>query len=265
MSHAMQKTAHEVTSDIGGYILGGLEFVGGAALALGGLATGNPLLVAAGVGVAGEGVSTAEKQAAANKQEAQTVANVGDFSAPPTVPTTAGGGSSAGPAVQQTTEAGIAAERYAEAQTSIGSMQAQLDQTVLNEKVAEIQAEGGITASAAARGLKMEGSPMMQLLAQQQAGATTVGYTQQQGTAAITGQRTGAQASFDAAALAGKEQLQYADEQMSNAWLSSFTDVLNTSAGMVSKFWNPTSAAAETAGSDNFFAGSSDPYLMGEG
>ncbi len=263
MSHAMQKTAHEVTSDIGGYILGGLEFVGGAALALGGLATGDPLLVLAGVGVAGAGVETAEKQAAANKQEAQTVANVGDFSNPPTVPTTAGGGaSSTGPVVQQTTEAGIAAERYAEAQTSIGSMQAQLDQTVLNEKVAENQAEGGITASAAARGLKMEGSPMMQLLAQKQAGATTVGYTEQQGEATLMGARTGAQASFDAAALAGTEQLQYADQQMSNAWLSSFTDVLNTSAGMVKNFWNPTSAAAELPTENESYW--QDPNYMGD-
>ena len=69
MSHAMQKTAHEVTSKIGGYFIGGLEFVGGAALALGGLATGNPLLMAAGVAVAGEGVVTAEKQAAANEED----------------------------------------------------------------------------------------------------------------------------------------------------------------------------------------------------
>jgi hypothetical protein len=263
MSHAMQKTAHEVTSDIGGYILGGLEFVGGAALALGGLATGNALLVAAGVGVAGEGVVTAEKQAAANEEDASTKADVGNFSSPAPVSTKAG--TSDQPQVDATSEADIANEKYAEAQTSIGSMQGQLDQTVLNEKVAEIQAEGGITASAAARGLKMEGSPMMQLLAQKQAGATTVGYTEQQGEATLMGARTGAQAAWNTANLKGQEQISDADAEMSNVWLSSFTDVLNTSAGMVSKFWNPTAAAAETAGSDNFFAGSSDPYLMGEG
>ena len=141
-------------------------------------------------------------------------------------------------------------------------MQGQLDQTVLNEKVAEIQAEGGITASAAARGLKMEGSPMMQLLAQKQAGATTVGYTQQQGEATLMGARTGAQAAWNTANLKGQEQISDADAEMSNVWLSSFTDVLNTSAGMVSKFWNPTSAAAELPTENQSYW--QDPSYMGE-
>jgi hypothetical protein len=167
-----------------------------------------------------------------------------------------GAGTSAGtsqnPNPQGQSEADIAKERYAEAQTSIGEMQGQLDQTVLAQKVAEVQAEGGITASTAARGLKMEGSPLMQLIAQQQAGKSAIGYTEQQGAAVVMGARTGAQASYDAAALSGKEQIQYADQQLSNAWLGLFTGVMNTAAKGVDKFWQLSSSSSDSYGGVDF-------------
>ena len=148
------------------------------------------------------------------------------------------------PSVHGQTEADIAKERYAEAETEIETVKGQIGQTILGEKASEIQAEGGIRASAAARGLKLEGSPLMQLIAQEDAGKKAVTYTQTQGIGIITGMQQGAQASYDAAALAGKEQLDYADQELSSAWLGAFTSLLSSAASMVDKFWNPNSSSA---------------------
>ena len=60
-------------------------------------------------------------------------------------------------------------------------------------RIGEIQAEGAISASVAARGLKMEGSPLMQMMSEQQRATTALNYTKQQGTAAISGAGTGLQ------------------------------------------------------------------------
>jgi len=197
------------------------------------------------------GPAAAAVGAAAN-QQAQTQANVGDFNNPQ--PVQPGVGSTPVGAPSATNEAAIAQERYAEAQTEIGREQQQLGQTVLGEKVSEVTSEGGITASAAARGLKMEGSPLMQLIAQKQLGESTISYTQQQGSAAISGARTGAQASLDAANLSGQMQLQYAAQQMNDAWLMAFQDITSGAEAMLGKFWNPASAASAAPSS------SYDPY-----
>ena len=92
----------------------------------------------------------------------------------------------------------------------------------------------------------MEGSPLMQLVVQQQLGKETMGYTERQGAASIAGRGISRQASYDAAALAGKEQIQAADEQLSDAWLSSFTNTLNLASGMVNTFWGKTSSSSSS-------------------
>ena len=241
-THAIEKTAHEITTTAGGYILGGLEIVGGVVAGGVGIATGNYGLIGIGLDGIATGVGSIESQSAANEEAAQTAANVGDFSNPQPVSTTAG--TSGVGTVNAQNEAAIAQERYAESQTEIGEMSQRLDQTVLNEKTQELQAEGGIRASAAARGLKLEGSPMMQLIAQQSSGQQGISFTEQQGAASIMGARTGAQASLDAANLAAQEQLQYADQQLSNAWLESFTGALNLGASMIEKWPFGSSSAS---------------------
>jgi hypothetical protein len=216
---------------------------------------------------------------AQKKADAQTRENVGDFSSPGSPGTTwtggsgvgvaggttgpglggspAGGGGGAGagsPNPVATDEAAIAKERYAEAGIQINATQEQLGQTILNQKIAEVQSEGSIRAYASGRGLKMEGSPLMQMIVQQQIGAQTEAFTERQGVAAIAGMGLQRQSAYDAAALSGKETLQYADTQLSNAWLTSFTNAINTATSMVSSFWNPSTenkAVSDTA----FFGG----------
>ena len=215
--------------------------VGAVVGAVGGFLVGGPGgAVVGGIAGAAEGVSLSEQQHAAQTAHDQAVANAGPSnpSNPAPVNTGGAGTTATDPTTQATNASTIAAERYAEAETSIGSMQSQLDTAVLGEKVSEIQSEGSITASAASRGLKMEGSPLMQLIAQKNAGASGIAYTEQQGTASISGAQTGAQSGFDAAMLARKENLQYADQQLSNAWLSSFSQAINFGTSMM-KGWTP--------------------------
>lgn len=254
MSHAMQKTAHEITSQLTattGAIVGGVVgFIGAAAIdiATGGaaLALGINPLSGAIVGAAAGG-----EVGGAAQQQAATEANVGTYNQPaPSQPGVSPANAPTAPSVVGKSEADIAAEKYQEQQTLLASEQAQLGQTVLGEKVSEVTAEGGIRASAAARGLKLEGSPMMQLLVQQQTGKTAVQMTETQGRAALSAGQEAAQAMYDTSALYGKEQLQYAQQQTDTAWMNAFTFVLGQAQGAVSKFWNPSTAepAAQSAG-----------------
>jgi len=213
-----------------------------------------------GASLAGLGLAGALLQVgAAEGQQQQTQANVGNFNygtGPASSPAPGGTDTSAPPVVTQTNEAGIAAERYSEAETQIGSMQAQLGQTVLGEKVAETTSEGAITAGAAARGLKLSGSPLMQLISQKQAGAQAIQYTQNQGVAAIQGAQTGAQASYNAAALSGQEELQYANQEVSNAWLSAFGSAIQAGGALTAQFFK----ASPTQSADVGGYGGPDPF-----
>ena len=228
-----------------------------------------------GASLAGLGLAGALLQVgAAEGQQQQTQANVGNFNygtggtppwmqlpgagpaGPASSPAPGGTDTSASPVVTQTNEAGIAAERYSEAETQIGSMQAQLGQTVLGEKVAETTSEGAITAGAAARGLKLSGSPLMQLISQKQAGAQAIQYTQNQGVAAIQGAQTGAQASYNAAALSGQEELQYANQEVSNAWLSAFGSAIQAGGALTAQFFK----ASPTQSADVGGYGGPDPF-----
>ncbi len=251
--------------------------IGAAVVAVGSLVaapfTGGASL--AGLGLAGALLQVG----AAEGQKQQTQANVGNFNygtggsilgagaagagvpgagpaGPASSPSPGGTDTSAPPVVTQTNEAGIAAERYSEAETQIGSMQAQLGQTVLGEKVAETTSEGAITAGAAARGLKLSGSPLMQLISQKQAGAQAIQYTQNQGVAAIQGAQTGAQASYNAAALSGQEELQYANQEVSNAWLSAFGSAIQAGGALTAQFFK----ASPTQSADVGGYGGPDPF-----
>ena len=143
-------------------------------------------------------------------------------------PVDVGSGQGDKPVTEATDAAQVAQEKYVEGETSIGVMRGQLDTAILGQQASEIQAEGAISASVAARGLKMEGSPLMQMMSEQQRATTALNYTKQQGTAAISGAGTGLQASYDAANLASTEQIQYADTQLANAWLDAFSNIIDT-------------------------------------
>ena len=178
----------------------------------------------------------------ASQNAQQTKANVGDYSNP--TPASPSAGTPAVGTPDASTEAQISQERYAASQTAIGSQQAQLAQQIGQEKIAETQAEGGITANTAARGLKLEGSPLMQLIAQKQSGANAIQYTQQQGTATIKGYQTAAQAALDTAALSGQEQIQQANNAVDTAWLTAFTGVIGAATNMVETFWKPSAQSS---------------------
>ena len=175
----------------------------------------------------------------------QAIADIGNTSqgastpTPVTTPTTP---TSAGVSTNAQTWADIARERNYAAQTQIGSMQEQLGQEVGGLETQETTAEGQVRASAAGRGLKLEGSPLMQLIAQKGAGAQAIGYAQRQGAAAIEGAGTQAQASYDSAILAANENKMYQEAGLQSQWLQSFSDVMTAAEwtmGLPGANWTP--------------------------
>ncbi len=257
---------------IGGDILGAL--LGGVIGAIGGFLVGGPGGMVAGALLGGaQGVTTAEGLMNAGDAAALAKANTGTPTPPPavaptpttpTAPNAPTGPQTPAPSTPPTSYAqsdmDIAYQKAAEAELQIQSTQQQLGQTLLNQQVSEIQSEGSIKEYAAGRGLKMEGSPLMQLIVQQQTGKATATFTEEQGAAALTGMGIARQTAFDAANLAAKENIQYIDQNLSNAWLTAFTNTINIASSMVGSFWNP-STENKAVSDTSFFGG----YDYGQG
>lgn len=113
----------------------------------------------------------------------------------------------------------------------------------------QIQVEGSIRASAAARGLKMEGSPLIQMQVAGETGAMVRGELGQ-----ITQEQISNMSQAENIQWAGfkysQSQQQEADRVASeNQWLSFFTGAIGTAGSLLTKFWDPL-AAAGTAASD---------------
>ncbi len=177
------------------------------------------------------------------------VGNTNQGASTPTPTTTPTTPTSPNVSTNAQTWADIARERYYAQETQIGSMQEQLGAEVGGLETQETQTEGGIRASAAVRGLKLEGSPLMQLISQQEAGQRGIGYAQRQGAAAIEGAGTSAQAGYDAAILAAKENQESLQADLTSSWLQSFSDIMSTAQfamGMPGANWTPSQSEGPT-------------------
>jgi hypothetical protein len=116
-------------------------------------------------------------------------------------------------------------------------------QEILNMKVEEATIEGNIRYKAAARGLRMEGTPTMQLQAQQQTANSAIGFAERQFAGSISGMDWTAQAAIDKAALAQKENIQNINfteaENQSSAWVGAFSSALSFGKSLLSLYWTP--------------------------
>ena len=136
--------------------------------------------------------------------------------------------------------------------------------SIENLKLQEAQQESSIRAGAAARGLKLEGSPLYQLNAQMEAGATAIGSAETQFTLGDKAQQESTLASYNSGLLNMSNSDLSIQTDLSNQWLQSFTNVINTASSFIGKFWNPaqtTGAQASSYSSLNQGLDSSvDPY-----
>ncbi len=120
--------------------------------------------------------------------------------------------------------------------------------SIENLKVQEQQQEGAIVAGAAARGLKLSGSPLYQLNAQKEAGATAIGSAETQFSLGDRAQSEQTLAGFNAGVLNMSNQDLAIQTDLSNQWLSSFTNLINTASSFLGKFWNPAQTMQNTVG-----------------
>ena len=123
--------------------------------------------------------------------------------------------------------------------------------SIENLKVQEQQQEGAIVAGAAARGLKLSGSPLYQLNAQKEAGATAIGSAETQFSLGDRAQSEQTLAGFNAGVLNMSNQDLAIQTDLSNQWLSSFTNLINTASSFLGKFWNPAQTMQSTGNNWN--------------
>jgi hypothetical protein len=111
--------------------------------------------------------------------------------------------------------------------------------SIQNLQLQEAKQESSIIAGAATRGLKLEGSPLYQLNAQKQAGATAISGAETAFNLGDKAQRESNLASYNSGLLnMSNSQLQI-NTDLSNMWLQSFTNVINNTTSFLGKFWNP--------------------------
>ena len=123
--------------------------------------------------------------------------------------------------------------------------------SIENLKVQEQQQEGAIVAGAAARGLKLSGSPLYQLNAQKEAGATAIGSAETQFSLGDRAQSEQTLAGFNAGVFNMSNQNLAIQTDLSNQWLSSFTNLINTASSFLGKFWNPAQTMQSTGNNWN--------------
>src|SRR5271157_3905605 len=126
------------------------------------------------------------------------------------------------------TEQELANEVFDEYATEIGTVTQQQEAAVGGLKIQEAQIEGGITASAAARGLKVgSGSELSKMVSQQNAGAEAINYQENQGAAALSGiaqeQNVALGRAEINATLTLQQQQAQQTQQQSNMWLTAFS------------------------------------------
>ena len=244
------------------------EAVAGVAVGVVGVATGNVGLAVAGASLAASGVTNlisnqqAQSQAQAEQNQVSTT-NVPTSGQPYTPgPTPTAGGNAPGGAGTQyiPNEQDVINERADAANLSQVSYEQQGLTSIMGLKEQEQRQESAIQASAAARGLKLEGSPLYQLNAQKRAGATAIGSAISEFQASDKAQQMSTLASYNSGLLNMSNQNLSIQTDLSNQWLSSFASSINTASSFLGKFWNPSQSMQ---GSPYSYSGGYDPGEWG--
>jgi hypothetical protein len=249
----------DILEVVGGVIAA--PFTGGASLAISAMGLGNLVKD-----------TIAEQQANADKAQVSpnpVPGSGGNYNLPGP---TAGGGGASGNAPGATTgtavipdEQAVINERADAANLSQVTYETQGLSSITGLMLQERRQESGIVAGAAARGLRLEGSPLYQLHAQQMAGASAIGAAKQEFALGDTAQRTSNLASYNAGLLNMSDKTLSIQTDLSNQWLSSFTNLVNLGSSFIGKFWNPAQTmqganASDYSSQNQGLNSSVDPY-----
>jgi len=110
---------------------------------------------------------------------------------------------------------------------------------IVNLKAQESAAESSIMATTAARGLRMEGSPLYQLTIQKQRGQRAIGLAEQSFAASDVEGAELNQATWNQQMLNLSEQNYAIQTQLNNFYLSQFASTVSFGTSLLSEFWNP--------------------------
>jgi hypothetical protein len=221
---------------------------------------------------ANEASQVAQKQAAEQLGQVapggQGVPTAGSTTTLPDV--SAAGGNAPGGTGPQTVPYGtdIIQERARAANLAQVAYEQQSLEQILGLKEQELSAEGSISASFAARGIKTgQGTAGIKLATQKQAGEHIIGAAETQQTLLDKSQVEMNLASYNAGLLNLSNQTLGINQQLqtteSNIWLSQFTSTVQWGTAAISKFWNPTSAmggAVGASGGSSWETASGQPY-----
>jgi len=233
------------------------EAIAGVAVGAVGVVTGNPFLIAAGVGLAATGVGALAAQASAQATAQQDINQVSPggggvptAGSPYNPPAQSGaGGNAPGGTGPQTVPYGtdILAERAQAANLAQVAYEQQSLEQILTLKEQELTAEGAITASSAARGVKAgAGTAGIQLATQKQLGAAVVGTAVSQQALLDKSQTESNLAAYNAGLYNLSNETLGINQQLSteesNLWLSTLTSTVQWGTSALNRFWTPGQA-----------------------
>lgn len=108
---------------------------------------------------------------------------------------------------------------------------------LFTQMVRETQIESTIKASSAQRGLRFEGSPLMQLKTQQQASKTVVGEEKNQMAATAASMQNQANIQYGQFLNAQSLDIYYYNQAQSNLWLNAFSSIMGMGTSFLNTFW----------------------------
>jgi len=196
-----------------------------------------------------------------NPYQQQTAEGSGQGGQPGSGP--ASGGSNAGAPIdysqQISSMTDVVKNEYASDVAAINAQESALGRTVGQMQTQESQAEGSIKASAAGRGIKLTGSPLMQLISQQTGGDAAIQFEKSQGESAIQGARTSAEAWYSGSLVNIQEKNWQLQADVTNQWLQTFSDFASIATGI------PIPSASVGGSTPTSDQGAPDPYEWGGG
>jgi hypothetical protein len=160
---------------------------------------------------------------------------------------------------QEASMTDVVKNEYASDVAAINAQQSALGQKIGSMQTQESQAEGTIKASAAGRGIKLTGSPLMQLISQQTGGESAIQFEQSQGESALQGAQTSASAWYSGSLIGIQKQNWQLQQDVTNQWLQTFADVASIATGVPI----PAPSAGESSPTTDYSG--SDPYGWGGG
>ena len=243
----MSQVAVGIGEIVGGILLA--PFTGGASL----------------IGVAA-GVGTLIQAAASERQAKAEAGQLSTTSVPPAGqpytpgPTEkAGGNTPGGGGTQYIPNAqDVIDERADAANLALVAYEQQGLTSIMNLKLQEKQQESGISFGAAARGLKLEGSPLYQMVSQKSAGERAIGGAETQYRLGEKAQQVSNLASYNAGLLSMSNTNLNIQTNLQNEWLASLSDLINMSSSFLGRFWNPSQSMGGYR--DPYWSSSGAPY-----